>query len=313
METRKTRPMHKTIRLGTRGSPLALAQAQIVAALLAPQAVEIVTLKTSGDIIVDRPLAEVGGKGLFTKELDEALLAGRIDCAVHSLKDVATTLPEGLMLAAILPREDYRDRLIVPEQSPHKRLEQLPPGARIGTSSLRRAAQLLRARPDIHIIPLRGNVGTRLAKLAAGDMEATILAAAGLNRLGHAGLGHPLPIGQMLPAAAQGAITVTARHDDDAMRATLVPLDDLETREAVLVERALLAGLDGSCRTAIAALARFGDSGDIEVRAELYSPDGGQCVSRQVTCDPSTAIATAQQMAAAMRAEAGHAFWTMAD
>lgn len=305
--------MRKTLRLGTRGSPLALAQAHMVARLLAPVPVEVLTLKTSGDLILDRPLAEVGGKGLFTKELDEALLDGRLDCAVHSLKDVATTLPEGLILAVILPREDYRDRLILPEGSPIKRLEQLPKGARIGTSSLRRAAQLRHARPDIEIVPLRGNVGTRIAKLASGAMDATILAAAGLNRLGHVDLGLPLPVGQMLPAAAQGAIAVTTVHNDSATLALVAALDDLETREAVTIERTLLAGLDGSCRTAIAALARFSDTGDIELRAELYSPEGSIRISRLTICDPSTAIADASRLAADMRAEAGPAFWTHTD
>ena len=293
--------------LGTRGSPLALSQAQEVRQRLCalqgwPEArIDIRVIRTSGDRILDRPLSEVGGKGLFTRELDEALLAGDIDFAVHSMKDVPTRLEAGLVLAAVLPREDVRDRLIAPGA---RKLKDLPAGARIGTSSLRRAAQLKVHRPDLVIVPFRGNVGTRLGKLESGDADATILAAAGLNRLGHSELGEPLPVGVMLPAVAQGAIGITIREQDVALRALMQPLDDLETADGIAIERAFLAELDGSCRTPIAALARFGDQGDVELRGQLLSVDGTRQVSDKIVCDASVARDTARDMARRLRAMA---------
>jgi hydroxymethylbilane synthase len=292
----------QTLTLGTRGSPLALVQAEQTATLLqaAGIACQIIIFKTTGDMIVDRPLAEAGGKGLFTKELDDALLDGRIDIAVHSMKDVPTQLPDALHIAAVLPREDYRDRLISRDGT---KLKDLPEGARIGTSSLRRAAQLKQLRPDFIIVPFRGNVGTRLGKLEAGDADATILAAAGLNRLGHEDLGEPLPVGIMLPAVAQGAIGIAARRNDATTAAALAHIHDLETAESIAIERAFLAALDGSCRTAIAALARFGSSGDVELRGQILSHDGSKAVQDKITVDGSTAILAAKAMAARLRAQ----------
>ena len=299
-----TPPLKPILKLGTRGSPLALAQAQMVAAeLFVPS--EIIVLKTSGDLIVDQPLSDFGGKGLFTKELDEALQDGRIDIAVHSMKDVASVLPKGTTIAAMLPREDHRDRLIVPEGSAIKRVEQLPHGACIGTSSIRRAAQLKHIRPDLIIIPFRGNVGTRLAKLAAAEADATILAAAGLNRLNLGHIGHAIAIGDMLPAPAQGAVGIACRADDAVTLKILVQLNDLETADCVAVERAFLAELEGSCRTPIAALARFDSNDDIELRGEILSIDGTRRINRKIVCDPSSAVQMAEQMARDIKLEAG--------
>jgi hydroxymethylbilane synthase len=298
--------MDQKLIIGTRGSPLALAQAhetkdRLMAAHGWPaDRLELAVIKTSGDLILDRPLAEVGGKGLFTRELDEALLDGRIHLAVHSMKDVPTHIASGTMLAAVLPREDYRDRLIAPGG---RKLKDLPRGARIGTSSLRRAAQLSIARPDVRIIPFRGNVGTRLARLEAGEADATLLAAAGLNRLGHGDLGDPLPIGVMLPAVAQGAIGITCRSDDPRVLGCLAALNDIETADAIAIERAFLAELDGSCRTPIAALARFRDDGDVELRGELLSVDGTRHVKDQIITDISGAQDAAQAMAQRLRAQ----------
>jgi hydroxymethylbilane synthase len=295
--------MTQSLKLGTRGSPLALAQAQeTAAALLAATgvAVEIVIFKTTGDMILDKPLAQAGGKGLFTKELDEALLDGRIDLAVHSMKDVPTHLPDGLHIAAVLPREDYRDRLISRDGA---KLKDLPHGARIGTSSLRRSAQLKQLRPDFIIVPFRGNVGTRLAKLETGEADATILAAAGLNRLGHSALGEALPVGVMLPAVAQGAVGVATRCDDADTNTALAHIHDLETAESIAIERAFLAELDGSCRTPIAALARFGAQGDVELRGQILSVDGAQAVQDKIIVDGSVAISEARALAQRLRAQ----------
>ncbi len=290
-----------SLKLGTRGSPLALAQAQWVQSELAhaldcsTNDIDIIILTTTGDAIQDRPLSEVGGKGLFTKELEEALLSGAIDLAVHSMKDVATQLPSGLIIPAILHREDHRDRLIALEGKP-KRLEQLPAGARVGTSSLRRAAQLKHARPDIEIIPFRGNVGTRLTKLRGGAADATILAAAGLNRLSLPELGEPLPIGQMLPAPAQGAVGIEMRADHP-MLAAITALNDVETFDAVMMERIFLDQLEGSCRTPIAALARWNEMLDLELRGEVLLPDGSEKITGTRICDPSDAARAARDLA----------------
>lgn len=257
------------------GCNLALAQASEVAQSLVaasggtmePPELRIIT--TSGDAIQDRPLAEAGGKGLFTKEIDEALLAGDIDLAVHSMKDLPTELPAGIIIAAVLMREDPRDVLIGAES-----IADLPPGARLGSSSLRRAAQVLHRRPDVKIVNLRGNVQTRLRKIAAGEADATLLALAGLHRLGleEAG-GVPLSVDDMLPAVAQGAIAVACRASDTGMAARLGMLTHKPTERAVTAERALLAALEGSCRTPIAALAEW-DDGMVSLRASIFSPDG---------------------------------------
>lgn len=264
-------------RIGTRASPLARAQAEETverlraAHGLAPEALEIVPLSTRGDQIQDRPLAEIGGKGLFTRELDEALRDGRIDLAAHSMKDFPTAPPEGVEIVAVLPREDPRDAFLS-----HKAqsLDDLPEGAIVGVSSLRRRAQTLARRPDLKIAPMRGNVQTRLKKLADGVADATYLAMAGLNRLGNAQIAtRPLSVEEMLPAAAQGVICVSARAEDAQAQALLQPIDCAETRIRVAAERAFLAGLDGSCQTPIAALAEFVEDG-LRLRGELLAMDG---------------------------------------
>lgn len=262
------------LRLGTRGSPLALVQAHMVAAALraahgwAEDAVTIVTVKTTGDRVQDRPLAEIGGKALWTKELDRALLDGAIDFAVHSMKDVETIRPPTIRIAAMLPRADVRDRLVGAES-----VAALPQDARVGTSSPRRAAQLRHLRPDIAIVPFRGNVDTRLRKLAEGEAEATLLAAAGLDRLDRLDVGHAVPVETMLPAPAQGAVGIEARTDDDAMLALLRAINDADTHACVLAERAFLAALGADCHSPVGALAvRAG--GGVMIRAELLSEDG---------------------------------------
>lgn len=265
------------IRLGTRGSPLAMAQAHEVrdrlcqAHDLQPDDVEITVIKTSGDAITDRPLAEVGGKGLFTKEIEEALLNDAIDVAIHSMKDVETTLPDGLEIAAFLPREDVRDAFI---SITYSHLNDLPEGATVGTSSLRRRAQLSRARPDLKLVDFRGNVGTRLEKLQSGLADATFLACAGLNRLGLSDkITAAIEPGVMLPAVAQGAIGLQIRSGDNTARKYVALLNDTATASCVTTERAFLRVLDGSCRTPIAGLARL-SSATLTFSGETLSPDG---------------------------------------
>jgi hydroxymethylbilane synthase len=264
------------IRIGTRGSPLALVQANMVKDLLATAhglTGEIVIIKTTGDKVQDRALAEIGGKALWTKELDRALLDGEIDCAVHSMKDVETARPAAIVIAAMLPRADVRDRLIGAES-----IAALPQDAVVGTSSPRRAAQLRRLRPDVKPVLFRGNVDTRLAKLAAGDVDATLLAAAGLDRLGRPEIGAAIPSDVMLPAPAQGAVGIEARADDSRMRDWLAAIDDGPTHRCVLLERALLAALVADCHSPVAALAR--EEGDrVTIRAELLAEDGSDHVA----------------------------------
>lgn len=270
--------MKTPVRLGTRGSPLALTQAHMVVRALgeahgiAAEDVEIVPIRTSGDRIQDRPLAEVGGKALWTKELDRALLAKEIDFAVHSMKDVETIRPAEIAIVAMLPRADVRDRLIGAES-----IAALPEGARVGTSSPRRAAQLLNLRPDLSIVPFRGNVDTRLARLDLGEAEATLLAAAGLDRLGRADIGTAIEIGTMLPAPAQGAVGIEARALDDRMIEWLRAIDHAPTSACVRAERALLLALGGDCHSPIAALATSGAKG-IHLRGAVYAPDGSSSV-----------------------------------
>jgi hydroxymethylbilane synthase len=264
-----------SFKLGTRGSPLALAQANMTAAALtaahgwAPGVAEIVIISTTGDRVQDRPLAEIGGKALWTKELDGALIGGRIDCGVHSMKDVETQLRDGIALAAMLPRADVRERLIGAAS-----IDALPPGARVGTSSPRRAAQLRALRPDIVTEILRGNVATRMAKVESGAIDATLLAAAGLDRLGIA-VGATITIDTMLPASAQGAVGITARAGDEAVLALLAAVNHGDTFAAVGVERAFLAALGGTCHSPVAALATI--SGDrVTFRAEIMTEDGAE-------------------------------------
>jgi hydroxymethylbilane synthase len=267
----------KQVRIGTRGSPLALVQAHLVqgrlaAALgVAPGAVEIRVIRTSGDRIQDRPLSDVGGKGLFTKEIEEALTAGEIDLAVHSAKDMPTALPDGLMLAACLEREDPRDAFI---SNKAKTVAELPRGAVVGSASLRRQAILKTARPDLDVVSFRGNVETRLRKLDDGEVDATILAMAGLKRLKlDARVTSAMSAEEFLPAVAQGAIGLEARADDDAMRALLAKINHADTLTAVVCERAFLKELDGSCKTPIAGHAVL--SGDrLTFRGLIAKPDG---------------------------------------
>jgi hydroxymethylbilane synthase len=268
-----------SLRIGTRGSPLALAQARMTRAALAvalgwsEDAIEIVTIRTSGDRIQDRPLSEAGGKGLFTKEIEEALLAGTIDLAVHSAKDMPTVLPDGLMLAACLPREDVRD-VFISRKAPS--VSELPQGAVVGTASLRRQAMVKRLRPDISTVVLRGNVETRLRKLEAGEVDATLLALAGLKRLGLADKATAL-LGEQefLPAVGQGAITIEARANDARTREFLAKIDHSDTSVALACERAFLAVLDGSCRTPIAGHAVL-DGDALKFRGMILRPDGSE-------------------------------------
>lgn len=264
-----------SLRLGTRGSPLAVVQAEMVASALEAQGcrVEIVTLKTSGDRIQDRPLAEIGGKAVWTKELDRALLAGETDISVHSMKDVESERPDGLSIAAMLERADRRDRLIGADA-----IEALAKGAVVGTSSPRRAAQLRYVRPDLQIVVLRGNVATRLAAVESGKVDATLLAAAGLDRLGHHDVGAAVPEQLMLPAPAQGAVGIDARSDDVATRALLAAIDHRETHEDVLAERAFVRALGGDCHSPVAAAARHED-GHILLEAALYDEIGSARVT----------------------------------
>ena len=271
------------LRLGTRGSPLALVQAHLVADALrgahgwGEDAIEIVVIRTTGDKVQDRALADIGGKALWTKELDRALLDGEIDCAVHSMKDVETIRPDAIRITAMLPRADVRDRLIGADS-----IAALPDGAVVGTSSPRRAAQLLRLRPDIRPVLFRGNVDTRLAKLAAGEVDATLLAAAGLDRLGRGDVGVAIPSDVMLPAPAQGAVGIEARTDDARAIEWLGAIDHAPTRTSVLLERALLAALHADCHSPVAALAVI-DGAHITIRAELLAEDGAAHISGEAT------------------------------
>ncbi|WP_282604867.1 hydroxymethylbilane synthase [Pelagibius sp. Alg239-R121] len=271
------------LRLGTRGSPLALAQANEVKRRLAEAhsdladeaAVEIVVIKTTGDKIQDRALSEIGGKGLFTKEIEEALLDGSIDAAVHSMKDVPTWLPDGLEISTILPREDPRDAFFSLKST---KISDLPQGSVVGSASLRRQAQVMLARPDLKVVTLRGNVQTRLRKLAEGEVDATLLAVAGLRRLGEAErITSILEPEEMLPAVAQGAVGLEVRSDDSVTRGYLSAIDDAVSAVRVAAERACLEVLDGSCRTPIAALAELDTTpGSLNLRALVAMPDGSQ-------------------------------------
>lgn len=290
-----TSSLSHPLRIGTRGSPLALAQAyEARDRLLAAHpdlTVEIVEIKTTGDRIQDRPLSEIGGKGLFSKELDAAQLENRVDIGVHSMKDLETQIPDGIALGAFLPREDVRDALICPTAS---RLADLPEGSVVGTSSLRRQAQILAMRPDLTVIPFRGNVQTRLRKLAAGEADATMLAMAGLNRLNMEDIAATaLEPEELLPAVAQGAIGITTRADADDILALLASLNDPETAWRVTAERAFLAELDGSCRTPIGGLAE--PKGDqVRFRGVVARPDGSgmMAVERSGPIGDAVAIAT---------------------
>lgn len=271
--------MTRPLRIGTRGSPLALAQARMVADALAAHghATEIVPITTTGDIVQDRPLAEIGGKALWTKELDRALLEGRTDLSVHSMKDVETIRPDVLDIPAMLPRESTADHLIGAES-----VAALPDGAVVGTSSPRRKAQLLARRPDLRIVPIRGNVQTRLDKVGR-EVDATILAGAGLNRLG---IDAGTPLDDFLPAPAQGAIGIEIVANRADLREMLRQIDHKPTWDCVDTERAFLEALGGDCHSAVAALARYVD-GWIELEAEILSPDGSEVHRAKVELVPS--------------------------
>jgi hydroxymethylbilane synthase len=299
--------LSKPIRLGTRGSPLALYQAHLVRDLLTdhwklePGHIEIVVIETKGDRILDRPLYDVGGKGLFIKAIEEALLDSDIDLAVHSMKDVPSILDAGFEIAAILEREDVRDALIAPGIG---QLLDLPQGSRIGTSSPRRRAQLKSLRPDLDIRDLRGNVDTRLGRVVDGTVQATILASAGLKRLGKIDRASCLvPIDQMLPAAAQGAIGIEIRLGDERMQAITAPINHTLTANAVHAERAVLAKLGGSCLTPVAAYAQIQGDG-MQLAAKLFSLDGSQMVEAGITGPAADHLALGEAVGAQLLAAA---------
>jgi hydroxymethylbilane synthase len=300
------------MRIGTRGSPLALAQAEEVKRRLVAvhrldaDAVTIAPIRTTGDRITDRPLAEAGGKGLFTKEIDEALLAGDVDLAVHSAKDLPTRLADGIVIAATLPRADVRDAFISPKA---QTLTALPRGAVLGTSSLRRQAMALRLRPDLRIVNLRGNVQTRLRRIDEGVADATLLAAAGLTRLGL--LDHAASLiepGEWLPAVGQGIIAITSRTGDAAIAARLAAIDDRDSSIALLTERAFLDVLDGSCRTPIGGYAQLAD-GAVRFRGIIVSPDGARAHATERRGPASDAARLGADAGAELRERGGSAFF----
>lgn len=277
--------MDRTLRLGTRGSPLALAQAHQAAVAIAaangfaPGTIEIVPVTTTGDVIQDRPLAEIGGKALWTKELDRALADGAVDFCVHSMKDVESERPAAFRIAAILPRADVRDRLIGAES-----IEALPERAVVGSSSPRRAAQLLRLRHDLQVVSIRGNVQTRIDKLAAGEFDATLLAAAGLERLGLK-VGAPLPVSVLLPAPGQAAIGVECRSNDGELAGLLTAASHAPSHDCVTAERAFTRALGGTCASPVAALAQV-EGGELLLRCAIYSGDGVHIVADQRRMKP---------------------------
>jgi len=299
-------------RIGTRGSPLALAQAhetrdRLSAAFDLPsEAFEIVVIKTTGDAILDRPLKEIGGKGLFTREIEDDLLAGRIDIAVHSMKDMPVEQPGGLTLDCYLPREDVRDAFIAPSGGT---LAGLAPGTKVGTSSLRRKAQLLNRRPDLEIVEFRGNVQTRLKKLEAGVAHCTFLAMAGLNRLGMSDVpASAIDTAEMLPAVAQGAIGIERRSDDARATEMLAALHHLETGQRLAAERAYLAALDGSCETPIAGLATL-DGTTLTLRGEILRTDGSEALSDIRSGPIEDGAAIGKDLAESLLARAGDGFF----
>ncbi|MGH7030281.1 MAG: hydroxymethylbilane synthase [Stellaceae bacterium] len=303
----------RPLRIGTRGSPMALRQTALVRDrlgtahpdLVAEGMVDIVAIRTTGDRVQDRRLAEIGGKGLFAKEIDEALIGRRIDLAVHSLKDLETWLPDGVEIACILPRDDPRDAFLSPI-SPS--LAALPNGAVVGTASLRRQAQLLRRRPDLRVASLRGNANTRIAKLEAGEVDATLLALCGLERIGLAHLATEILSPEiMLPAVGQGALAVECRAKDEAMRQLLAPLHDPRTAACAAAERAMLAVLDGSCRTPIAGFAQL-DGEWLTIEGLLLTPDGSAEIRAQRSGPMAEAAAIGAAIGEELRGRAGPRF-----
>lgn len=300
------------LKIGTRGSPLALAQAyetrsRLMAAFdLAEAAFHVVVITTSGDRIQDRPLKEVGGKGLFTKEIEEDMLSGKIDIAVHSMKDMPVDQPAGLLLDTYLPREDVRDAFVSPSV---KRLGDLAQGAVVGTSSLRRRAQLLHIRSDLKVVEFRGNVQTRLKKLSEGVAEATFLAMAGLNRLGQSDVAQSaVEPEEMLPAVAQGAIGIERRADDMRVAEMLAAIHDVETGHRLAAERAFLAALDGSCETPIGGLAVL-QGGTVHLRGEILRPDGTECLADEDTAPIEDGAEMGRAVAGRLRARAPDDFF----
>ncbi|WP_043539256.1 hydroxymethylbilane synthase [Salinarimonas rosea] len=316
MSTGAARDTSTAFVIGTRGSPLALAQARETQKRLSealgiePERFPLEVIKTSGDMIQDRALSEAGGKGLFTKEIDEAQLAGRVDVTVHSGKDLPNDLPPGLVIAGFLPREDVRDALICKGATS---FETLPPGTVVGSASLRRQALVRRLRPDLEVALLRGNVGTRLAKIEAGEYGATLLAMAGLNRLGLAHLAAAaLDIDAFLPAVAQGAIAIVVREEDEAAHAAAAAVCHAPTGTQLAAERAFLGVLDGSCRTPIAGHARL-DGDRIRLKGLVLRPDGSEAVEDEGEAPLADAARLGADLGARIKARlpagffAGHA------
>lgn len=300
------------LKIGTRGSPLALIQAHETRARLmeafdlAADAFEIKVIKVTGDIVQDRPLKDIGGKGLFTREIEEALLAGEIDIAVHSMKDMPVEQPPGLTIDCYLPREDVRDAFV---SLSHQRLAVLPQGAVVGTSSLRRRAQLLNRRPDLSVVEFRGNVQTRLRKLNDGVAQATFLAMAGLNRLGADDVPRTaIEPDDMLPAIAQGAIGIERRGDDMSTADLLAAIHDAITGQRLVAERAFLAALDGSCETPIAGLAEL-DGGTLHLRGEILRTDGSEALADAADCAIEDGADLGRAMAEKLLARAGDGFF----
>jgi len=300
------------IKIGTRGSPLALVQAyetrdRLMAAHGLDEArFEVVVIKTTGDRVQDRPLGEIGGKGLFTKEIEDALLDGSIDLAVHSMKDMPVEQPDGLILDCYLPREDVRDAFV---SLKYTSIGDLPKGAKLGSSSLRRRAQILHVRPDIEVVEFRGNVQTRLRKLDEGVADATFLAMAGLNRLGNTDIAQSaVEVSEVLPAVAQGAIGIERRIDNDEIHAMLSAIADTDTATRLAAERAFLKALDGSCQTPIAGLATL--SGDtLTLKGQILRTDGSDQVSGEI-CGPATdGPALGQKLAATLLEKSGGDFF----
>jgi hydroxymethylbilane synthase len=298
-------------KIGTRGSPLALWQAHEVRRSLMQtfdlpiEAFEVVVIKVTGDMVQDRALKEIGGKGLFTREIEEALLAGGIDIAVHSMKDMPTLQPDGLILDCYLPREDVRDGFVSPNIAG---LMDLPQGATVGSSSLRRRAQLAHRRPDLHLVEFRGNVQTRMKKLTDGVASATFLAMAGLNRLGMADVARPIAVTEMLPAVAQGAIGVERRLADPRSEAMLAAIHHTPTGQQLAAERAFLTRLDGSCETPIAGLAVL-EGDQLWLRGEILRPDGSKVIAGEIRGDATQAAELGQTLAADLLGRAGPGFF----
>ena len=301
-----------SIKIGTRGSPLALAQAYEARDLLVAEypdlEVEIVPITTTGDKVQDRPLSEVGGKGVFTKELDDALLGGRIDIAAHSMKDVPTWLPEGIVLACMFEREDVRDVLVSPKFTD---FGEMPAGSVIGTTSLRRQSQILAKYPNLKVVIFRGNVQTRLRKLSEGQAEATLLALAGLNRLDRTDvIARILEPEELLPAVGQGAIGIACRAGDEELTSMLGTLDHAPTSLCVAAERAMLDVLDGSCRTPIAGLAELSNNGQsITIKGLVAEADGSEIWQAERTGPVASADDLAREIGVELRAAAGEAFF----